>query len=333
MNGSAEAFTAATADDMRGELARFLTRATGAVVAAIDFDESALEAHLRMNLRLRDAAGKVLAESRDLEVLRQRFGEQAGHAFAARAGRELAAEGLKEFPAQPIPLQVPGEAGVPAWPALVAQGDSVALRVFADRAEAEAAHPQGVRRLLEIALADKVKQARKQLPVSPKTGLLYAAIESQERLRGDLVDVVVLAAEAGRQGQGHRPGAGIDRAAEQRGEIDSGFRDQRDPVPRPDPACDQAMGHAQRILAQFGKRINPGEIAARIVKIQPAAALRGIVERFAECGEIRKTTRQNAAIGRRLKGAIGHISAQPVGLTRLFMPSFAQNCVRQALSR
>ena len=31
----AEAFTAATADDMRGELARFLTRATGAVVAAI----------------------------------------------------------------------------------------------------------------------------------------------------------------------------------------------------------------------------------------------------------------------------------------------------------
>ena len=187
----AEAFTAATADDMRGELARFLTRATGAVVAAIDFDESALEAHLRMNLRLRDAAGKVLAESRDLEVLRQRFGEQAGHAFAARAGRELAAEGLKEFPAQPIPLQVPGEAGVPAWPALVAQGDSVALRVFADRAEAEAAHPQGVRRLLEIALADKVKQARKQLPVSPKTGLLYAAIESQERLRGDLVEAAM----------------------------------------------------------------------------------------------------------------------------------------------
>jgi len=42
-----------------------------------------------------------------------------------------------------------------------------------------------------IGLAEKIKQARKQLPVSPKTGLLYAAIESQERLRGDLVDAAL----------------------------------------------------------------------------------------------------------------------------------------------
>ncbi|HEY5972478.1 MAG TPA: ATP-dependent RNA helicase HrpA, partial [Pseudoxanthomonas sp.] len=187
----AEAWPQASADDMRGELARFLSRATGVPVSAIDFDEIALEPHLRMNLRLRAHDGKVLAESRDLEDLRMRFGERAGQAFAARAGRELAADGLREFPADAIPAQVPGEAGVPAYPALVDEGESVALRVFADRAEADAAHPQGVRRLLEIALTDKVKQARKQLPVSPKTGLLYAAIESQERLRGDLVDAAM----------------------------------------------------------------------------------------------------------------------------------------------
>lgn len=186
-----EAFAVPSADDLRGELARFLAKATGVAVSALDFDEAALEPHLRMNLRLRDEAGKVLAESRDLDSLRARFGERAGDAFAARAGRALAAEGLREFPATPIPRQVPGEAGVPAYPALVDQGDSAALRIFADRAEAEAAHPLGVRRLLEIGLADKVKQARKQLPVSPKTGLLYAAIESQERLRGDLVDAAM----------------------------------------------------------------------------------------------------------------------------------------------
>ncbi|MET0717887.1 MAG: DUF3418 domain-containing protein, partial [Pseudoxanthomonas sp.] len=182
-----EAFPKPGADDVRGELARFLTRATGAAVAALDFDDDALEPHLRMNLRLRADDGKVLAESRDLEELRARFGERAGQAFAARAGREMAAQGLREFPSAPIPLQVPGEAGVPAYPALVDEGASVALRVFADRIEAATAHPRGVRRLLEIALAEKAKQARKQLPVPPKTGLLYAAIESQERLRGDLV--------------------------------------------------------------------------------------------------------------------------------------------------
>ena len=35
-----------------------------------------------------------------------------------------------------------------------------------------------MRRLLQLALADRIKQARKQLPVQPKTALLYAAIES-----------------------------------------------------------------------------------------------------------------------------------------------------------
>ncbi|MCR6625173.1 MAG: ATP-dependent RNA helicase HrpA [Pseudoxanthomonas sp.] len=197
-----EAFAKPTPDDIRGELARFLSRATGVAVSALDFDDAALEPHLRMNLRLREdprggGDGKVLAESRDLDALRQRFGAKAGQAFAARAGREMAASGLREFPAQPIPREVPGEAGVPAYPALRDEGETVALQVFADRAEADAAHPRGVRRLLEIALADKVKQARKQLPVSPKTGLLYAAIESQERLRGDIVDAAMNAVLAG----------------------------------------------------------------------------------------------------------------------------------------
>ncbi|UOV06437.1 ATP-dependent RNA helicase HrpA [Pseudoxanthomonas mexicana] len=191
-----EAFPKPTADDLRGELARFLSRATGVAVGAIDFDETALEPHLRMNLRLREDPrggdeGRVLAESRDLDALRARFGAKAGQAFAARAGRAMAASGLRDFPAQAIPHEVPGEAGVPAYPALRDEGDTVALQVFADRAEAEASHPHGVRRLLRIALADKVKQARKQLPVSPKTGLLYAAIESQERLRGDIVDAAM----------------------------------------------------------------------------------------------------------------------------------------------
>ncbi|WP_314106283.1 ATP-dependent RNA helicase HrpA [uncultured Stenotrophomonas sp.] len=203
----AEAFPAPSADDLRGELARFLSKATGAQVSALDFDETALDAHLRMNLRLHDAQGKLLAASRDLDALRARFGEQAGDAFAERAGRALAAEGLREFPSSAIPLQVPGEAGVPAYPALVDAGETASLRIFADRNEALEQHPRGVRRLLEIALADKAKQARKQLPVPPKTGLLYAAIESQERLRGDLVDAAMNAVLADGLGEIRDPAA------------------------------------------------------------------------------------------------------------------------------
>ncbi len=203
----AEAFAAPSADSLPGELARFLTRTTGSAVTALDFDESALEPHLRMNLRLRELpgqGGKVLAESRDLGQLRARFGERAAQAFASRAARSLG-EGeqeLREFPDTPLPLQVTGEAGVPGYPALVDEQTHAVLRVFADRAQAEAAHPRGVGRLLRIALADKARQARRQLPVSPQLGLLYASIEQfggasqdkareKEQLRTDLVEAAL----------------------------------------------------------------------------------------------------------------------------------------------
>ena len=194
----AEAWPQPGPDSLEVTLARFLHKATGVPLPATEFDLSALDPHLHANLRLVDRDGRtVLAESRDLQGLRERFGARAASAFAARAAEGLAAVELTAFPEAPIPETVPGAGGVPAWPALHDDGDSVSLQVHAEAAVAAAAHPGGVRRLLRIALADRLRQARKQLPVQPKTALLYAAIESAaaedarregDRLREDLVD-------------------------------------------------------------------------------------------------------------------------------------------------
>ncbi|MCL1634503.1 ATP-dependent RNA helicase HrpA [Luteimonas sp. SX5] len=203
-----EAHRTADADAFAGSLARFLRKLTGVEIAAVDFDEASLDPHLRMNLRLLDSDGRmILAESRDLDELRQHFGARATQAFAAQAARGFAQRGLTAFPAEPIPESVPGAAGVPAYPALDDEGDTASLGVHATREEAQRRHPRGVRRLLSLALADKLKQARKQLPVPPKAALLYAAIESAaprpgggsdgDWLRADLVDgaFAALAAE------------------------------------------------------------------------------------------------------------------------------------------
>jgi len=186
-------------DVIAGALARFLKRMTGVEIGATDFDEDALEPHLRANLRLLDRDGRhVLAESRDIGELRARFGARAGEAFAEHAAEGLAEEGLTTFPETPIPVSVPGAGGVPAYPALHDDGGTVSLAVHADPADARRAHPRGVRRLIAIALADRLRQARKQLPVPPKTALLYAAIESAapranagrpaDHFRDDIVD-------------------------------------------------------------------------------------------------------------------------------------------------
>jgi ATP-dependent helicase HrpA len=144
-----------------------------------------------MNFRLAAPDGVVIAQSRDLAQLKHAHGDAAAKAFAESAGERLARQGLHGFPEAPVPVQVSGAAGVPAYTALVDEGESVSLVVFADAAQARAEHGRGVRRLVQLSIADKVKQARKQLPVSPKLGLLYAAIESSERLRADIVDAAL----------------------------------------------------------------------------------------------------------------------------------------------
>ncbi|GHC08684.1 ATP-dependent RNA helicase HrpA [Thermomonas carbonis] len=195
----AEAYSQPEADSIEGALARFLKKLSGVDVTALDFDAAGIDAHLLANLRVFDSDGKhVLAESRDVPELRTRFGRRAAEAFARHAAQGMAQAGLIDFPIQPVPLSVAGAGGVPAWPALQDDGDAASLAVHAQREVAERLHPQGVRRLLAIALSDKLKQARRQLPVPPKTSLLYAAIESAsprrdglkdaDRLRADLVD-------------------------------------------------------------------------------------------------------------------------------------------------
>ncbi|MGY0560145.1 ATP-dependent RNA helicase HrpA [Luteimonas sp. A277] len=194
-NAFAHAHERPEADDFAGTLARFLQRMTGVAIQGTEFDESALDPHLRMNLRLLDADGRnVLAESRSLEELRARFGKRAAEAFSARAARGMARQGLTSFPEEPVPMSVPGAGGVAAYPALSDDGETAALAVYADPAQARRLHPQGVRRLLRIALEVKLRQVRKQLPVNPRTALLYAAIEAGgggragDLLRQDLVD-------------------------------------------------------------------------------------------------------------------------------------------------
>ena len=76
-------------------------------------------------------------------------------------------KGLTEFPDAPIPVSIAGAGGIPAFPSLDAKDGIVSLEVHAERSQAMRRHPRGVRRLLQLALADRIKQARKQWPVQP----------------------------------------------------------------------------------------------------------------------------------------------------------------------
>ena len=169
-------------------LAAFLTRVTGAAVAASDFDAVELPPHLRMRFMLRDEHGNAAAEARDLQTLREHWQQRAREAFARKTDVELAREDVQAWDFDEIPRSVRSQGGLTAYPALVDLGSAVALRVFEHAADADAAHPRGVERLLRSSLAAEFKRARRQLPIHRTTALQYAPLDGIDALRADLVE-------------------------------------------------------------------------------------------------------------------------------------------------
>jgi len=178
-------------DSLLDTLAAYLRRVTGVDIAAADFAGIELPPHFSMRFRVYDEHGGTLAEGRDIEAIREAWGGAANAAFSRRADVDLAREEVVGFDFDDIPERVVSAADLVAWPALVDLGDSVALRVFERADEAREAHALGVRRLLRRALQEKIKQARRQLPIERRLALKYAGIASVDELREDIVEAAL----------------------------------------------------------------------------------------------------------------------------------------------
>jgi ATP-dependent helicase HrpA len=173
-------------------LAAFLQRTTGVVIGAGEFAPLELPAHLRMRYLLYDDAAsgqpQTLGASRDLAALRGQWQGQARAAFTRKTDVDLTREHVTGWDFAEIPVQVRTAGGMPAFPALVDLGETVALRVFERADEAQAAHVAGVVRLLRNALAGDAKPAQRRLPISNALALQYAPLGKVESLRSDLLE-------------------------------------------------------------------------------------------------------------------------------------------------
>ena len=172
---------------LAASLAAHFERMAGVAFPVELWDDAALPKHLRFNVRLLDERGQVLATSRDLAALKAEHGARARAEFARATASDLAREDVARWDFGDLPATIATDTGLAAFPALVDTGERAAIRVFEDEAAARAAHGSGVLRLLRLALADKVRQATKQLPLSPKAAIAWTAIGSPEALRADLV--------------------------------------------------------------------------------------------------------------------------------------------------
>ena len=138
-----------------------------------DFDRERLPPHLCPRLRLLDAQGAMLGEADSLEALRARFGALARSAVAeAASGSEWVRDHLRDWDFDALPEKVTLPNGLPAYPALVAEGNQVHLRPFESREAADQAHAEGCRQLLLNAVGSRARDVAKT--VSKRFGLQLA---------------------------------------------------------------------------------------------------------------------------------------------------------------
>ncbi|PLW82769.1 ATP-dependent RNA helicase HrpA [Kineobactrum sediminis] len=187
-------------DDLYAVLAEALSRLGNTSVATSDWDLARLDPFYHMNIRVVDANGKLLAQGRDLAQLVARFRSDTQQTIATVSEHSLARTGLTAWDLGSLPQEWRfRQAGVDiiAWPAMVDQGESVAIELFDYPAQAQLQHRLGVLRLLRLQQRQQVKFLRKQLLQGNETSLLLAAC-GLERLPlvEDLIDNAWLQASA-----------------------------------------------------------------------------------------------------------------------------------------
>ncbi|MEM9255049.1 MAG: ATP-dependent RNA helicase HrpA [Pseudomonadota bacterium] len=178
--------------DLHDALARRLGELGRVRLAPADFKGARLDDYYRMNVRVVDADGRELAQSRDLAYLVDRFRTDARQQISSGGASSPARVGIKrwDFPEikQRWELQQAG-VDIVAYPALVDHTDSVAIELFDYPWQAQLQHRLGVLRLLYFEGVQQVRYLRKQLLAGNDWQLsLAAAGLNRQALLNDLVE-------------------------------------------------------------------------------------------------------------------------------------------------
>ncbi|MEV7115961.1 ATP-dependent RNA helicase HrpA [Streptomyces anulatus] len=141
-------------------LARELQRMVGVPVTADDFDLSRVPDHLKITFRIVDERRLKVAEDKDLEALKLQLRPKARQALSKAAaatagpsGESIERSGLTDWTIGTLnKVFETRRAGQPvkAYPALVDQGATVAVRLFDTEAEQQQAMWRGTRRLIML---------------------------------------------------------------------------------------------------------------------------------------------------------------------------------------
>jgi ATP-dependent helicase HrpA len=175
-------------------VAAFATREAGTVVEAAQLEAVPLAPWLRFNLRVVDAAGHVLRESRELQALREEFRIRVGAAPFGEPAHEWERRGMRSWDFGELPHEVTiRNAGLRlrAYPGLEDEGTSVRLHLYPSAAAAARATRGGLVRLAALAVPQQHELVRRHLAADREFTLLVAAAGFGKELLVEIADRAV----------------------------------------------------------------------------------------------------------------------------------------------
>lgn len=157
-------------------LERELRLMTGVTIDRESWHWDQVADHLKMTFRVVDENKRKLAEGRSLPALKEALKDQVQETLSAIADDGIEQQGLHIWSFGELVQSYEQKRGgyrVKAWPALVDEGDSVAIKLFDNQPEQQQAMWQGVRRLLLLNIPSPVKYLHEKLPNKAKLGLYF----------------------------------------------------------------------------------------------------------------------------------------------------------------
>lgn len=153
-----------------------LKRMSGVTIPEDAWDLTSIPAHLKLNFKVVDDKGNTLQQSRSLSMLQQGLQGEVQQSLSQVAEQGIEQDKLTQWSFGTLPREyVKLQAGyeIKAFPALVDERDSVAIKLLDNPQQAMHASKQGLRRLLLLNIPSPVKYLQESLPNKAKLGLYF----------------------------------------------------------------------------------------------------------------------------------------------------------------
>jgi len=169
------------------QLVAIVRQKNGLETTVDDWQTVDLPPHLRFRYEVQNRKNKMVYQGRSFDEMQGEHQQAANVSFQKSASENRQINGATDWVFETIEPMVTLDNGLPAYPALVDQGNAVGLRFFETGDQAAYEHTQGIKRLLQLKYPKITKQCRKINP-NLKAALAWDSLGTENKFIDAVID-------------------------------------------------------------------------------------------------------------------------------------------------